>query len=67
MEIKAAPHGPTTASNTEAMELSGNAASSAWESTPNDKEETETKSASTEKKPITVARPTSLRERACLE
>ena len=67
MEISAPPQGPTTSVSTEAMELSGSAASSSLVITPKLNVETETKSASTEKKPMTVARPTSVRVEACLE
>lgn len=63
MEMSAAPHGPTTASSTEAIELSGRAASSSWVSTPKERADTLTSRASTERKPITVARPMSRRER----
>ena len=66
-EISTPPHGPTTASSTAPIEFSGSAASSSWLSTPYDRVDTATNSASTDRKPMMVALPTSLRTRACLE
>ncbi|MNP59557.1 hypothetical protein D3C76_1545600 [compost metagenome] len=63
MLISKAPQGPTMCSSTEANEGFCNPASSGWVITPSDSTLTSTSSASTPRKPITVALPTS--ERRC--